>query len=76
MSVSPTQYSKIRVLADSLIASCDGGMDQTDTIEALTIEESRVLDGMALECQTCNQWFAANEMKDEGGEYVCADCTK
>ena len=76
MSVGPTQYAKIRVLADGLIASCDGGMDQTDTIEALTIEESRVLDGMALECQTCNQWFAANEMKDEGGEYVCSDCAK
>ncbi len=75
MSISPTQYTKIRVLADGLIASCDGGMGQTDQVEALTIEESRVLDGMALECQTCNQWFAVNEMKDEGDEYVCADCS-
>ena len=76
MSIGPTQYAKIRVLADGLIASCDGGMGQTDQVEALTIEESRVLDGMALECQTCNQWFAAGEMKDEGGEYVCSDCAK
>ena len=75
MSIGPTQYAKIRVLADSLIASCDGGMDQTDQVEALTIEERRVLDGLALECQSCNQWFAENEMRNDGGEYVCVDCS-
>lgn len=75
MTVSPTQYAKIRVLADSLIASCDGGVDQADQVEALTLEECRALDSMALECQVCNQWFAANEMRDDGGEYVCIDCS-
>lgn len=76
MSISPTQYMKIRALADGLIASCDGGMDQADAVDALTIEECRVLDSMALECRTCNQWSAAADMTDTGGEYVCADCTK
>lgn len=76
MRVNPKRYAEIRVLADSLIASCDGGASHTDDIEALTIEECKVLDGMALECQTCNQWFAAADMTDTGGEYVCADCAK
>ena len=76
MSVAPKRYAEIHVLADSLIASCDGGMSHTDDIEALTIEECKVLDGMALECQVCNQYSAAAEMTDTGGEYVCPDCTK
>jgi len=75
MNISPERYMEIRALADSLIASCDGGASHADNIEALTIEESRVLDGMALECQVCNQWFTANEMRDDGGEYVCVDCS-
>jgi hypothetical protein len=75
VSIDPKRYMEIRVLADKLIASCDGGRDEQDDIEALTIEECKILDGMALECQTCNQWSAAADMTDTGGEYVCADCT-
>jgi formylmethanofuran dehydrogenase subunit E len=66
---------EIRLLADALIASCDGGANNTEDIEALTLKECRLLDGMALECQVCNQWSAANEMRDEGGKYVCIDCS-
>ena len=73
--VTPKRYAEIRVLADKLIASCDGGHDEQDEIESLTLEECRVLDSMALECQVCNQWSAAASMTDTGGEYVCADCT-
>jgi hypothetical protein len=76
MSIDPKKYMEIRALADRLIASCDGGRDEQDAIEALTIEECKVLDGMALECNICNQYSAAAEMTDTGGEYVCPDCTK
>lgn len=75
MSVSPKRYMEMRALSDRLIASCDGGRDEWDGMNLLTVEECKVLDGMALECQSCNQWFAANEMRDDGGEYVCVDCS-
>jgi hypothetical protein len=41
---------EIQLLADALIASCDGGESYTEDIKALTLEECKVLDGMALEC--------------------------
>lgn len=47
---SPERYMEIQLLADALIASCDGGESYTEDIKALTLEECKVLDGMALEC--------------------------
>lgn len=72
--MTPAQFTKCRALADKLIASCDGGRDYQDEVEALTQEECKMLDSMALECCTCNQWFAASEMIDTGSQWECSDC--
>jgi hypothetical protein len=77
MTVTPKRYAEIRVLADRLIASCDGGADGQDEIEAMTLEENGVLDSMAFECTQCNQWSARSEQhEDESGQWVCTDCAK
>jgi hypothetical protein len=74
--MTPERYMQIRALADKLIASCDGGRDYWEEIEALKLDEARTLDTMALECQTCNQWFCVAEIGEnaETGEYECHDC--
>jgi len=73
--ISTQDYIRLRALADRLVASCDGGRDEWDTLRALSIEECKVLDSMALECQSCNQFFAAADINDTGDEYLCSDCT-
>jgi len=74
--MTPQRYMELRNLADELIASCDGGStEHHDVINDLSLEECRVLDGMALECADCNQWYAANEMREDGGAYICVDCS-
>ena len=72
--ITPKRYAEIRVLADKLIASCDGGHDQWEEVNELSRGDCKVLDTMALECQVCNQWFRANEMIDDGGQWECSDC--
>jgi hypothetical protein len=74
--VTPEQYTKVRRLSNRLIASCDGGRDESDEVAALTQEECKLLDTMALECSVCNQWSDAHEFKDTGGQWVCNDCTE
>ncbi len=72
--ITPERYVKIRALADKLIADGGGGADYWLEIEDLSVEEATVLDGMALECHVCNQWFDAREMVDDGSEWACSDC--
>lgn len=75
MTVTPKRYAEIRVLANKLMASCDGGRDEQEEVEALTLEECKILDTMALECAVCNHWLDVKEFTDTGGEWVCNDCT-
>jgi formylmethanofuran dehydrogenase subunit E len=76
MSIDPESWKLIRALADRLIASCVGGLDEVENIAELTPEQCKVLDTMALECVTCNQWFDVKEVRDIEGEYICADCAQ
>ena len=76
MSVEPKRYAEIRVLAGKLMASCDGGRDEQEEIESLTLEECKVLDTMVLECACCGHWFIAKTMHDCGHEYRCDDCNE
>lgn len=66
----PETFKRLRKLADALIASCDGGRDYVDDIEGLSLDECRVLDSMALECTSCNQWYSTADMTSG----VCKDC--
>lgn len=70
----PETFKKCRILADKLIASCDGGRDEQEEINGLSKEECLVLDSMILQCHVCQHWFNAKEMKDDGSQYACADC--
>lgn len=86
MTVSPAQFSKVRAIADALIASCDGGLSMIDDVMDLSLEECGVLDTMARECYVCGQWSDIREMTDtddgdrsacassESGEWRCVDC--
>lgn len=75
--VTPQRYAEIRVLADKLVASCDGGRDEADEVEALSLDECKVLDSMAFECSHCNQWYAvADRTEDSAGQWCCTDCER
>lgn len=65
---------EVRAIADRLIASCDGGNDEIENIMALSLEQCEALDRMALECESCGQWFDAKEVSDVDGKYLCGDC--
>ena len=74
--MTPQRHTELRALADRLIASCEGGStEDNDEINNLSLGECRVLDGMALKCASCTQWFDAHDMCEDGGEYVCVDCS-
>lgn len=72
---------KIHALADSLIASCDGGAEFVIDVYNLSYAECALLDTLALECYVCNQWFPAadvteNVAEDGFREYVCKSCCR
>lgn len=72
--MTPERYMELRKLADDLIASCDGGAQFWDVLEGLSVEECKVMDGMALECCDCGQYYEASSMKDRGHEFICEGC--
>ena len=74
MSINPEDWKEVRAIADRLIASCDGGNDEIENIMALSQEQCEALDRMALECESCGQWFDAKEVSDVDGKYLCGDC--
>lgn len=71
--MTPAQLTKARKLADNLMATCQPS-EYWDEVDALTLEESRVLDSIVFECQTCNHWFAVAERHESHGQFYCGDC--
>ena len=73
--MTPERQAQIETMAFDLVASCAGGRDHWEEIEALTRDEAEYLDTLALECVTCNQWYEASSMHDGDSGYVCEDCS-
>lgn len=71
--MTPDTFKVMRALADELIATCEP-QKFWDRLSELTMEEAKALDTMALECETCNQFYDAADMHETGSGYVCGDC--
>lgn len=75
--MTPARWAEIRIVADRLLVSCNGGTDVIDDVYEMSQEECAVLDTMVLECHVCGHWFPTAEMTlaENGAEYECADCS-
>jgi hypothetical protein len=73
MTMSPARYAEIRALADRLVASCEGSaFEDIEIFNEMSVEECKVLDGMAFKCEDCDQWYDVYEM--DGDTFICKRC--
>ena len=73
-TIQPKRWAEIRKLADDLIASCSGGAEEADEVDALDVTECRALDTMAFLCNGCDQWYSINERIEDGAKFYCHGC--
>ena len=71
--IGPKRYAAIREIARRLIGTT-GDADIEDEIEALTLDETRILDTMAFRCKGCEWWVDKNECVEINANWYCVQC--
>jgi hypothetical protein len=67
-------FSKIRTLADKLMATCQPN-EYWEEVDELSKDECVTLDAIVFECQGCNHWFSASERHEgSNAQWYCKDC--